>query len=75
MPVKTKTPVGNILSIDIGGTNIKACILNKNGKLLWVDQHIDQDIINLAKENNITVITDRDISKELIRIRQGKSNS
>lgn len=34
MPVKTKTPVGNILSIDIGGTNIKACILNKNGKLL-----------------------------------------
>lgn len=34
MPVKTKAPTGNILSIDIGGTNIKACILNRDGKLL-----------------------------------------
>lgn len=34
MPVQTKAPTGNILSIDIGGTNIKACILNRDGKLL-----------------------------------------
>ena len=34
MPVQTKVTAGNILSIDIGGTNIKACILNPKGKLL-----------------------------------------
>ncbi len=34
MPIKTSVPAGNILSIDIGGTNIKACILNPKGKLL-----------------------------------------
>lgn len=34
MPVQTKTPMGNILSIDIGGTNIKTCILSPDGKLL-----------------------------------------
>lgn len=34
MPVQTKAPTGNILSIDIGGTNIKACILDRDGKLL-----------------------------------------
>lgn len=34
MPVQTKAPTGNILSIDIGGTNIKACILDPDGKLL-----------------------------------------
>lgn len=34
MPVKTSVPAGNILSIDIGGTNIKACILSPKGKLL-----------------------------------------
>lgn len=34
MPVQTKAPTGNVLSIDIGGTNIKACTLNRNGKLL-----------------------------------------
>lgn len=34
MPVQTKIPQGNILSIDIGGTNIKACLLSPKGKLL-----------------------------------------
>lgn len=34
MPVQTKVPAGDILSIDIGGTNIKACILSPQGKLL-----------------------------------------
>jgi polyphosphate glucokinase len=34
MPVKTKVPKGDILSIDIGGTNIKSCVLNARGKLL-----------------------------------------
>ena len=34
MPIKTSVPAGNILSIDIGGTFIKACILKPNGKLL-----------------------------------------
>ncbi|WP_113652562.1 ROK family protein [Pedobacter namyangjuensis] len=34
MPAKFKVPAGNILSIDIGGTNIKACILSEKGKLL-----------------------------------------
>lgn len=34
MPTKIKVPKGNILSIDIGGTNIKASILNEKGKLL-----------------------------------------
>ncbi len=34
MPVQTKVPSGDILSIDIGGTNLKACILSPQGKLL-----------------------------------------
>lgn len=34
MATKTLIPKGNILSIDIGGTNIKACVLNTAGKLL-----------------------------------------
>ena len=34
MPVKTKVPQGDILSIDIGGTNIKSCLLSPKGKLL-----------------------------------------
>lgn len=34
MPLKTKVPQGDILSIDIGGTNIKSCILSPKGKLL-----------------------------------------
>lgn len=34
MPVQTKVPAGDILSIDIGGTNIKACLLSPTGKLL-----------------------------------------
>lgn len=34
MPKTIKVPKGNILSIDIGGTNIKASILNEKGKLL-----------------------------------------
>lgn len=34
MPVQTKVPAGDILSIDIGGTNIKACLLSPKGKLL-----------------------------------------
>lgn len=34
MPAKTKVPQGDILSIDIGGTNIKSCVLNSRGKLL-----------------------------------------
>ncbi len=34
MPAKNQVPEGNILSIDIGGTNIKACILNPEGKPL-----------------------------------------
>lgn len=34
MSTPSKTPKGNILSIDIGGTNIKACILSPNGKLI-----------------------------------------
>ncbi|WP_199141213.1 ROK family protein [Pedobacter sp. ASV12] len=34
MPQQNKVPQGNILSIDIGGTNIKACILSQQGKLL-----------------------------------------
>lgn len=31
---KTVVPNGNILSIDIGGTSIKACVLNPSGKML-----------------------------------------
>ena len=34
MALQNKVPQGNILSIDIGGTNIKACILSPTGKLL-----------------------------------------
>lgn len=34
MPVLSKIPRGAILSIDIGGTNIKACILSPQGKPL-----------------------------------------
>lgn len=34
MSVKTKVPKGDILSIDIGGTNIKSCVLNSRVKLL-----------------------------------------
>lgn len=34
MAEKIKIPSGNILSIDIGGTNIKACVLNQKGKML-----------------------------------------
>lgn len=34
MPVQTKVAAGDILSIDIGGTNIKACLLSPTGKLL-----------------------------------------
>ena len=34
MAAKTKIPQGDILSIDIGGTNIKACLMNPKGKLL-----------------------------------------
>ena len=34
MPVQTKVPAGDILSIDIVGTNIKACLLSPTGKLL-----------------------------------------
>ena len=34
MPVQPKVPQGDILSIDIGGTNIKACLLSPKGKLL-----------------------------------------
>ena len=34
MPVQSKVPKGDILSIDIGGTNIKACLLSPAGKLL-----------------------------------------
>lgn len=34
MPIQRKVPSGDILSIDIGGTNIKACLLSPTGKLL-----------------------------------------
>ncbi len=34
MPIQPKVPAGNVLSIDIGGTNIKACLLSPAGKLL-----------------------------------------
>lgn len=34
MPVQPQLPKGNILSIDIGGTNIKACLLDPKGTLL-----------------------------------------
>ena len=34
MSLQNKVPQGDILSIDIGGTNIKACLLNSKGKLL-----------------------------------------
>jgi polyphosphate glucokinase len=34
MPIQTKVPEGNILSIDIGGTNLKACLLSEDGELL-----------------------------------------
>ncbi|MES2419379.1 MAG: ROK family protein [Bacteroidota bacterium] len=34
MRAKIKVPKGDILSIDIGGTTIKACILNEKGKLI-----------------------------------------
>lgn len=34
MPVKTKKDSRNILSIDVGGTSIKACILSPKGDLL-----------------------------------------
>jgi polyphosphate glucokinase len=34
MPLQPKVPQGDILSIDIGGTNLKACILSPAGKLL-----------------------------------------
>lgn len=34
MPVQPKIPVGDILSIDIGGTNIKASVISPEGKLL-----------------------------------------
>ncbi len=34
MPVQTPVPKGDILSIDIGGTNLKACILSEKGELL-----------------------------------------
>ncbi len=34
MPVQNKVPQGDILSIDIGGTNIKASLLSPNGKPL-----------------------------------------
>jgi polyphosphate glucokinase len=33
MPVQSKVPAGNILSIDIGGTNLKACLLSPKGAL------------------------------------------
>jgi polyphosphate glucokinase len=34
MPVQSTTPAGNILSIDIGGTNLKSCLLSPTGELL-----------------------------------------
>mgnify|MGYP006144263539 FL=1 len=34
MSVKKISKKGNVLTIDIGGTNIKACILNDNGKII-----------------------------------------
>jgi polyphosphate glucokinase len=34
MPAPTKVSEGDILSIDIGGTNLKACLLSAEGKLL-----------------------------------------
>jgi len=34
MPVQSKVPNGDILSIDIGGTNLKACLLSPSGELL-----------------------------------------
>jgi polyphosphate glucokinase len=34
MPVKKISKKGNVLTIDIGGTNIKACILDENGKII-----------------------------------------
>lgn len=34
MPATTTVKKGNILSIDIGGTNLKACILSPTGKML-----------------------------------------
>ncbi|MCY1505493.1 N-acetylmannosamine kinase [compost metagenome] len=34
MAAKLKIPAGNVLTIDIGGTNIKACVMTSKGKLL-----------------------------------------
>jgi polyphosphate glucokinase len=34
MPAQPKVSKGNILSIDIGGTNLKACLLDPSGKML-----------------------------------------
>ncbi len=34
MPANKINNKGNVLTIDIGGTNVKACILNENGKII-----------------------------------------
>lgn len=34
MSVKVNIPKGNILTIDIGGSNLKACVLNESGKII-----------------------------------------
>lgn len=44
----------------------------KDGKILWAEQDVNRDIVDLATEKEITVISNTDIYKELIRIRQGK---
>ena len=46
MPVQSKVPNGDILSIDIGGTNLKACLLSlakKNHVNLKILDNIPND--------------------------------
>lgn len=45
---------------------------NKHGKILWIEQNVDQEVNDLAKEENIITVLSKDIYKELIRIRQNK---
>jgi polyphosphate glucokinase len=61
MPVKIKIPKGNILSIDIGGSNLKACILNERGKI----------VTDYKKTPTPKIATPESVIKKLIQLTSG----
>ncbi|WP_199120763.1 ROK family protein [Pedobacter sp. ASV28] len=62
MSVKNQFSKGNILTIDIGGTNVKACILNSNGKI--VTDYVSKPTPKNARPSDI-IDTIKDLCQDL----------